>query len=133
MWSAQRVAHALGAERAAAERDDARVGTREQVEHHLFLARAKGVLALAVEVALDRLAQEPLELAVGVPRLDTQLRGGRARGRRLAGAHEADEDESAGAGGRRPRRGQRFHPIRSRYAANAARTSSMWSPPNFSR
>ena len=40
-------------------------------------------------------------------------------GGRLARTHEADQDVG--------------QPIRSRYAATASRTSSMWSPPNFAR
>ena len=118
------LAHALGSQRAPAERDDARVGPREELEDRLLLARAEGVLALAVEPALDRLPERLLDLAVGVERLDAQVGSGDPGGGRLAGAHEADEDECPA---------YRFQPIRSRYAANAARTSSMWSPPNFSR
>ncbi len=112
--AAQGLAHPLGTERAAAQRDHPRVRPAEQVEHDLFLARAKGSLTLAIEVALDRLSELAFKLAVGVERIDRELRCRDACGRGLAGAHEADEDERPRAGGRRPRGGQRFHPIRSR-------------------
>ena len=95
----------------------------EQLEHQLLLARAERVLALAVEERLDRLAEPPLELAVGVERLGAELGGERAGAGGLAGAHEAHEHEGYA----------RLQPIRSSYARSAARTSSMWSPPNFSR
>ena len=101
----------------------ARVLAGEQLEHQLLLARAKRVLALPVEEGLDRLAEPPLELAIGVERLRAELGAERAGAGGLAGAHEAHEHEGYA----------RLQPIRSRYAASAARTSSMWSPPNFSR
>jgi hypothetical protein len=95
----ERVAHALRRDRAAPERDHASVRAREQLEHDLLLARAEGGLALAVEEALDRLAERLLELAVGVERLHAELGGGGARGGRLPGSHEPDEDERAPAPG----------------------------------
>ena len=96
---------------------------REQLEHELLLARAKRVLALPVEEGLNRLAEPPLQLAIGVERLRAELGAERAGAGGLPGAHEAHENEGYA----------RLQPIRSRYAASAARTSSMWSPPNFSR
>ena len=81
------------------------------------------MLALPVEEGLDRLAEPLLELAVGVERLGAELGGERAGAGGLPGAHEADEHEGYA----------RLQPIRSPYAASAACTSSMWSPPNFSR
>ena len=68
---------------------------REQPQHQLLLALAERGLALAVEERLDRLPELALELAVGVERLDAELGRHRARGARLAGAHEADEHERA--------------------------------------
>jgi hypothetical protein len=119
----QRLAHPLRAERPAPDRHHARVLPREQLEDELLLARAKGVFALAVEERLDRLAETPLELAVRVERLGAELGGQRASAGGLPGPHEADQHEGYA----------RLQPIRSSYASSAARTSSMWSPPNFSR
>jgi hypothetical protein len=114
----ERLAHGLRAERATAERHHARVGAPEQLEHHLLLARAEGGLALAVEEVLDRLAEPALELVVGVERLCVEPAGERPRCARLPGAHEADEHERTGPGGRRALArggaGYRLHPIRSR-------------------
>src|SRR5918999_5759398 len=122
----ERLAHPLGLDRASAERHHGGVAAREQLADDLLLARAEGRLALAVEERLDCLAQTMLELAVAVERLDAQLRGQRAGPGGLAGAHEADQDD-------RPVYRARLHPIRSTYASSAARASSMWSPPSFSR
>jgi hypothetical protein len=91
----ERVAHALRAERAPAQRDHAGVGPLEQLEHHLLLARAEGRLALAVEVALDRLAEALLDSAVGIERLHPERCRQRAGAGRLAGPHEAHEDVGA--------------------------------------
>ena len=100
----------------AAERHHGAAGAGQQLEHHLLLARAEGGLALAVEERLDRLAQPPLELAVGVERLHAELGRGRAGRGGLAGAHEAHEHERPLAGAC-PRhlicRYPRLHPIRS--------------------
>ncbi len=112
----ERLAHPLGADGAAAEGDHvravgaqrrARTAALEQLEHHLFLARAKGGLPLAVEERLDRLSQPRLELAVGVAGLHPQRGRERARAGRLPGAHEAHEHEGASA------RYPRLQPIRS--------------------
>jgi len=119
----QRLAHVLGSERAAAERDYRRVLARQQLEHQLLLASAKRLLALPVEERLDRLAQAALKLAIRVERLGAELGRERAGAGRLPGAHEAHEDE----------RYARLQPIRSSYARSAPPASSMWSPPNFSR
>jgi hypothetical protein len=119
----ERLADALRAHGAAAERHDLGALSRQQLEHHLLLARAEGGLALAVEERLHRLAEPLLELAVRVERLTRQLGGERAGAGRLPGAHEAHEHEGYA----------RLQPMRSSYARSAPRTSSMWSPPNFSR
>ena len=100
------VADARRAERSTAERDHARLGTLEQLEHDLLLARAKGRLALAVEEALDRLAQALLEHAVRVERLDPEAGGKRAGAGRLARPHEPHEDVG-------PARYARLQPMRS--------------------
>jgi hypothetical protein len=104
---AQRLAHALGSHRAAAQRQHAPARALEQLQHHLLLAFPEGRLALAVEERRDRLAEPALELVVRVERPDPELRRGRACGRGLAGAHEADEHQ-------RSLRYARLHPIRSR-------------------
>jgi hypothetical protein len=114
----ERVAHAIGAQRAAAERHHAAVRPSEQLEDQLLLAPPELRLALAVEERLDRLAERLLELAVGVERGHPELGRGRARGARLAGAHEAHEHHGAVAArpGARCRacRRYRLQPIRSR-------------------
>ena len=104
--AAQRLAHALGLHRPAAERDHRPLGPRQQLADHLFLARAKGGLALAVEELLDRLAQALLELAVGVERLHPQLGRERAGAGRLARTHESDENDHSVYDAR-------LHPMRS--------------------
>ena len=92
---AERLAHALGLHGTTAQSDDPSVAAGQQLAHHLLLACAKGSLTVAIEVLLDRLAQRSLELAVGVDGARSQLgRKGTGTGR-LAGAHEADEDECA--------------------------------------
>src|SRR4051812_27739231 len=84
-----------GTERSAAQGDHARVRAGEQAEHHLLLARAKRLVALAIVELLDRLAELVLELVVGVERFRPELRRDAACRGRLAGTHEADEDERA--------------------------------------
>ena len=74
----ERSSDAIRAEGAAAERDHPGIRPGEQLERHLLLARAKRVLTLPVEEGLDRLAEPPLELAVAVERLRTELGGERA-------------------------------------------------------
>ena len=103
----------------AAESDHESVGALEQVEHHLLLPRAEGVLALAVEEDLDRLAEPLLERAVGVERLPPELGRERPCAGGLAGAHEAHQHKRS--------RSYRslLQPMRSSYAASAARASSM--------
>ena len=80
------------------------VPASEQLEHELLLARAERVLALPVEERLDRLAEPPLELAIGVERLRAELRAEGAGAGGLAGPHEADQHEGYA----------RLQPIRSR-------------------
>ncbi len=60
------------------------------------------------EVVLDPLPEPLLDDRVGVDGAAAERRRGRTGRGRLAGSHEADEDERALAYGRR-----RFHPIRS--------------------
>lgn len=115
---AQRVPHALGPDGTPSQgHHPTAAGPLEHGQHRLLLALTEGRLAFAVEECLDRLAERRLELAVGVQRGHAQLGGHRARGARLAGAHEADEHQRAAAGGGRDPLGgvlgQRLHPIRS--------------------
>jgi hypothetical protein len=105
---AKRLAHPLGAQRAAAERHHPRVGGRQQAQRGLLLAFAERGLALALEELLDRLAELALELGVAVDRVHPQLGRNGFRGAGLAGAHEAHEHERAGGPAR-----QRLHPMRS--------------------
>jgi len=59
------------------------------------------------EVVLDRLPEALLQHRVRIERATAERFSGGAGGGRLAGAHEADEDQCLLAYGRR-----RFHPIR---------------------
>jgi hypothetical protein len=95
----------LGPQRPAAERDHPAVGALEQLAGDLLLARPERRLALAVEHVGDRLAQLLLEEPVRVLGLLAQSRGDLVGDGRLAGAHEADEDQGPP---------QRRHPIRCR-------------------
>src|SRR6185503_17493294 len=100
-------------DRAAAQGDHvARAGALEQLDAQRLLARAERRLAVAVELLLDRVAELLLEQPVGVQRARAEDRGDVAGGGRLAGAHEAEEDERApahcGCGATAPRQ-----PIRS--------------------
>jgi hypothetical protein len=101
----QQLAHARGRDGAAAERDDRGVVALEQVAHDVLLERPERALAVAGEVGLDRRAEARLDLVVGVDRAAAERGRCGAGGRRLAGAHEADEDERAYAV-------RRVHPIR---------------------
>jgi hypothetical protein len=101
----ERRAHALGAQRPAAQGDDAAVGRLEQRAGELLLGGAEGRLPVAREDVRDRRAELGLEQGVGIVGGDAERRGGRARRVRLARAHEADEDEG--------RLQRRRHPIRS--------------------
>jgi hypothetical protein len=127
----ERVAHALGHERAAGDRQHRRRRSVEQLAGQLLLGLAERALAVRGEPVVDRGAQALLEGRAGVDRAAAERGRGGAGGRGLARPHETDEDEHPALGRRYGRR--RFHPMRSSYAASAARTSSMWSPPNLSR
>ena len=95
----QRPAHALGAERAAAERDRG-PGLRavEELERDLLLQRPELPLAALGEQLRDRAPGTTFDLRVGVERGRVQ----RAGGGRLARAHETYEDDRT------------CHPMRSR-------------------
>ena len=97
----------------------------EDRDDEALLAMPELLLSLALEERLDRLAELPLEQLVGVDQAEPEPLGDGLRRPRLARPHEADEDE--------PVMGYRRHPMRSLYAESAESTSSMWSPPNFSR
>ena len=75
---------------AAAGRDD-RVAEREQLEEHLALDVAEVRLAFAREDLGDRAVLAGLDALVDVFRAPAEPRAERARERRLAGAHEADQ------------------------------------------
>jgi hypothetical protein len=95
----QRGAHALRAERAAAEGDGRpRPGAVQQLERDLLLQRAEPRLAVAREELRDRATRAALDLGVGVEGGGVQ----RAGCGRLARAHEPYEDDRT------------CHPMRSR-------------------
>ena len=102
----ERLAHTLGLDGPAAERDHRQVLALQELADHILLDGAEGGLALAVEEHLDRLPEPALDLPVAVHRLHAQLRGERAGAGRLPGAHEAHQDDRAVYRAR-------LHPIRS--------------------
>ena len=128
----QRAAHSLALDRASAQGDHRRGPadlTGQSIEHgddQALLAAAELDLSLALEERRDRLAQFALEQLIGVDHPEIESLGDRLGRPRLPRGHEPDEDDAVV-------RGYLRHPIRSRYAAIDASTSSMWSPPNFSR
>ncbi len=120
----QRGADLGGGDRPPAERQHGVAGFVQEPQRDLLLGGAKRPLPFPRENAGNRFAERALDLGVGVDRVGRE-RGGRGfGGGRLAGSHEADEHELLA---------HARHPIRSLYAARAARASSMWSPPNFCR
>src|SRR5437588_11811953 len=81
---------------ATAQRDDvAVVRAAQQARGDLFLALAKGPFTAALELLGDGMTQLLLEHVVAVERASLQGRGGGPAGARLAGPHEADEDQRA--------------------------------------
>jgi hypothetical protein len=128
----ERASHRVALDGPAAERHDRRrpadlpcQGVQSRDDQAL-LAAPELSLSLALEEGTDRLAQLAFEQIVGVDHAEPESLGhglGRAG---LARGHEPDEDDPVV-------RAHLRHPMRSLYAASAARTSSMWSPPNFSR
>ena len=98
--AAERFADPLRAHRPAAERDHAAVGVLEQLAHLGGLEASELLLAATPEEPRDRHPELALEQLVGLDRL--QAGGARGvGGGRLAGAHEADEDDRRPAGRRR--------------------------------
>src|SRR3954451_23545822 len=95
----ERLPDGIRANRAATQGQHGRLPPLQQAQHELLLARPEGGLSLAIEERLERLPELALELAVGVERLDAELRGDRPRRARLPGSHEADEHEGAPTGG----------------------------------
>jgi hypothetical protein len=90
----QRFAHSLGEHAAPAEGDHS-VGCRvaQQPAHELLLQRPERLLAVELELARDRMAELALQQRVAVERLSAERRGELDSRCRLAGAHEADQDE----------------------------------------
>ena len=92
--SAQRRAHPLRTDRAAAQRDDLRAGRPlEQLADDVLLDGPKRRLAVTREGLADRAAETLLDQPVGVDGGDAAKRRERSRRGRLAGAHEADDDD----------------------------------------
>ncbi len=90
----QRVAHALGEHASAPERDHrVRAGVAQQLAHELLLRRAERLLAVQLELARHRMTEALGQQRVAVERRAAERRGELAGGGRLAGAHEADQDE----------------------------------------
>ena len=89
----ERVTHARRADRPAAERDRRAWRRGEQLAHDLLLQRAERGFAMRGEVVLDRPPETLLDDRVGVDGPAAERRRRRTGGGRLAGAHEADEDE----------------------------------------
>ncbi len=90
----QRVAHALGSDAAAPERDHrVRSGVVQQLAHQLLLRRAERRLAAQLELARHRMTEALGQQRVAVERPAAERPGELAGHGRLAGAHEADQDE----------------------------------------
>ena len=111
--SLHRFAHALGEHAATAGGDRLAIGLVEQRAHNLLLVQPERRLAVALEQLADRGPQLALDDAIGVDHVQPQLRRGLHR-LRLAGSHEADEDDRWRARGRSLRVAYRRQPIRSR-------------------
>ena len=112
----QRLADSRRGHGAAAQRKRLHLGVTQQLERHPLLQFAEGALPLTREDLLDTASLARLDHGVDVNAAGPE----RARGRRLAGAHEADQSNLGcyGGGGRvrinRPSRlGHRRQPIRS--------------------
>ena len=101
----QGLAHPLGLERAAAQRDDAARRAREQLEGQLSSRPRNAGSPSRSQVVCDRLAERPLELA-GRGRARAPSRRPSSAPRRLARPHEAHEDH-AGVGARAAGAGMR--------------------------
>jgi hypothetical protein len=99
----QRPSHPLRAHRPAAQREHAAVGVLQELPDLGLLQGAELLFAAAPEEGRDRHADLALQELVCLDRVDAR-RPRRVRGGRLAGPHEADEDE---------RWSYRRHPMRS--------------------
>jgi hypothetical protein len=87
-------AHARGENAAAAQRDHvAGVGALQQPAHDLLLRRAKRLLPVKLELTGNRLPEALHQQRVAIDRRAPAQRGQAAGERRLACAHEADQDE----------------------------------------
>jgi hypothetical protein len=88
-------------DRAAAEREhDA--GAVKQVRDHLVLKGAEAGLSVVREHLPDRLARPLFDHLVAVGERDAEVRGEQAAHRRLARAHEPDEDDHPASWASRP-------------------------------
>ena len=87
-------AHARRGDAAAAERDHVlRAGAGEQLAHQLLLLHSEGGLAVQLELACQRMTETLSEQLVAVERRGAKRLGELGGDGRLAGAHEADQDE----------------------------------------
>src|SRR3954468_16957680 len=109
----------------AAEREHRRVGACEGEAHGVLLDPPELLLSPLGEELADRLAGALLDRSVEIEEGTFEPLGQLPPERRLARAHEADEDDVA------PERVQR-QPMRSRYARQEPTKSPTASPPNFS-
>src|SRR5436309_2004729 len=93
--SRERRANFVGLDGASPQRNHLRSGPLQQLQHELPLALPERRLALALEDACNGLAETLLEerIRVGEPCVEVPREA--TPGRRLAGAHEANENHLA--------------------------------------
>ena len=111
--------------RSAAQRDHRGVGGGQRNLHGVLLDPPELVLAALGEELGDRLAGAFFDRRVDVEEGAVETFAELPAERRLARAHETDEDDVAAERVHR-------HPTRSTYARHAATKSPTASPPNFS-
>ena len=83
---------------ATTRRNHSSVATRDQFAEDRLLKLAKGLLAIGKEIR-NRARRAPFDFAIDVDKVNALERGKFGTDRRLARAHEADEDVGARAHG----------------------------------
>ena len=95
----ERAPHLVDLDRSAAKRDQRGPRALEELEHDVALTLTERRLPLALEEAGDWLSEALLQRAVGIERLAPCALREVPHRARLAGAHEADEDQLPGGAG----------------------------------
>ena len=89
----KRLPCSLAREHAATRSDHGPVAPLEQLADHVLLEHAERRFAVLGEDPRDRLSRGTLELGVGIEERPLEIAREQGADRRLAGSHEADEDE----------------------------------------